>query len=307
MPSNNLVLPIRHAPLIPKDLLAGSALVAVIAILTFLACLTAGGALMMSDAARLWRSQVLSEVTIQIKPKAGADTQSLVDKAVSAASKAPGVENVHAYTLLESEKLLSPWLGSGLDLSLLPMPRLVVVALKDRSGEGFAQLRDILARAVPEASLNDHRAWAARIGAMANAIVGLAAVVFTLTIVAMATAIGFATRGAMAGVKDIIDVLHFVGATDAYIAREFQRHFHRLGLRGAAIGGLSAIVFFAAIAFLSGAWGRSPGGAEIAAMFGSFSLSPIGYIALLLVGAGVTLLTGHVSRTIVLRHLGGLL
>jgi cell division transport system permease protein len=307
LPSSDLVLRARHAPLIPKDSLAGSALVAVIAILTFLACLTAGGAVLMSDAAHGWRSEVLSEVTIQIKPKSGVDVQGLVDKAVSAVSGTPGVEKVHAYSALESEKLLAPWLGSGLDLSLLPVPRLVVVAMSDQSSDGLTRLRDILARAVPEASLNDHRAWAARIGAMANAIVGLAAMVFTLTLVAMATAIGFATRGAMAGVKEIIDVLHFVGASDSFIAREFQRHFRRLGLRGAMIGGLSAIVFFVAVSFLSNTWSRSPGGSEIDAMFGSFSLSWAGYVGLLLVGAAVTLLTGYVSRIIVLRYLDDLL
>lgn len=307
MPPNNVVVPARHAPLIPRDSLAGNALVAVIAILTFLACLTAGGAMLTSDAAHAWRSEVLSEVTIQIKPKSGVDVQAVVDKAVAAASHAPGVEKVHAYSTLESEKLLAPWLGAGLDLSLLPVPRLIVVALSDQSPDALARLRQVLQQAAPEASLDDHRTWARRIGAMANAIVGLALVVFILTIVAMATAIGFATRGAMAGVREIIDVLHFVGASDAFIASEFQRHFRRLGLKGALFGGLSAIAFFAAISFLSGAWSRSPGGNEIAAMFGSFSLSAGGYLALLLVGAGVTLLTGYVSRTIVFRYLSELL
>ena len=52
-----------------------------------------------------------------------------------------------------------------------------------------------------------------------------------LMIIAMATAIGFATRGAMAGNREIIEVLHFVGAEDRYIARQFQTHFMRLGLQ----------------------------------------------------------------------------
>ena len=80
---------------------------------------------------------------------------------------------------------------------------------------------------------------------MANAVVILAAALFALMIVAMGTAIGFATRGAMAGNREIIEVLHLVGASNAFIAREFQAHFRRLGLRGAMIGGLAAIAFFA--------------------------------------------------------------
>ena len=57
---------------------------------------------------------------------------------------------------------------------------------------------------------------------MANAVVAFAAALFVLMIVAMATAIGFATRGAVAANWEIIEVLHFVGASDAFIAREFE-------------------------------------------------------------------------------------
>jgi hypothetical protein len=50
-------------------------------------------------------------------------------------------------------------------------------------------------------------------------------------------------------------------------------------------------------------WAHPPGGEEIAAMFGSFALGPMGYVALMLVCAAVTLLTGLVLREIVIRHL----
>ena len=45
-------------------------------------------------------------------------------------------------------------------------------------------------------------------------IVTFAIAVFLLVIVAMATAIGFATRGAVANAREIVEVLHFVGASD---------------------------------------------------------------------------------------------
>jgi len=296
----------RDTPLIPGDSVAGRALVVVIAIMTFLACLTAGGALLVAQASEGWRSDVLRDVTIQVKPGAADDVESLVANVVSVAEQAQGVERVHAYSAAESGKLLQPWLGDGLDLSLLPIPRIIVVHLRAGSDDGLAGLRAALTRAVPQANLDDHRLWAARIGTMANAIVALAAAVFALMIVAMGTAIGFATRGAMAGNSEIIEVLHFVGASDAFIAREFQTHFRRLGFRGALIGGSAAMAFFLAAAALSSWSANSAGGAEIAAMFGVFALGPAGYAALAIVGAAITLLTGFLSRTIVLRNLRGL-
>jgi len=117
------------AQLIPRDSVAGRALVVVIAIMTFLACLTAGAALLVADASRGWRSEVLRDATIQVKAGPGDNIDSLVAKAVSIASQAKGVESVHAYSKAESERLLEPWLGNGLDLSQLPIPRLIVVRL----------------------------------------------------------------------------------------------------------------------------------------------------------------------------------
>jgi len=85
--------------------------------------------------------------------------------------------------------------------------------------------------------------------------------------------------------------------------KEFQTHFRRLGFRGSIIGGLAAIAFFATASLLSSWWAHSPGGDEIAAMFGSFALGSYGYVALTSVCAAVTLLTGLLSREIVIRHL----
>ena len=79
-----------HAPLIPGDSVAGRALVVVIAIMTFLACLTAGAALLVADASQAWRSDVLREATIQVKPRPGVDVESLVAKAVAIACAIAG-------------------------------------------------------------------------------------------------------------------------------------------------------------------------------------------------------------------------
>ena len=66
-----------------------------------------------------------------------------------------------------------------------------------------------------------------------------------LVIAATMLSVTFATRGAMATNKTVIEVLHFVGAKNGFIAGNFQRHFLILGLEGGAIGGGAAIALFA--------------------------------------------------------------
>ncbi len=297
----------RDMSLVPPDSIAGRALVVVIAIMTFLACLTAGGAILVAQASQGWRADVSRDVTIQIKPKPGDDIGALEATAAGIAARAPGVAEVHAYTEAESEKLLAPWLGDGLDLGQLPIPRLVVVRMRSGHREDLEPLRAALAAGAPGASLDDQRLWLSRLDTMADAVVVFATALFALMIVAMATAIGFATRGAMVGNREIIEVLHFVGAADSFIARVFQRHFLRLGFKGAAIGGLAAAVFFAAAALASTWNGHSAGGEEIAALFGSFALGLLGYAAILAICLAIAGLTGFLSREIVFRQLRALL
>src|SRR6202035_1313730 len=145
-----------NAPLIPRDSVAGRALVVVIAIMTFLACLTAGAALLVADASQAWRSDVLRDATIQVKPRPGDDVESLVAKAVAIATQAREVDSAHALSKAESEKLLEPWLGAGFDLSELPVPRLILVSLRGQGSKNLSPRCKPLASAVPQADLDDH-------------------------------------------------------------------------------------------------------------------------------------------------------
>jgi len=293
----------REKALVPAASIAGRALVTVIAIMTFLAALTAGAAILIADASASWQSEVGREMTIQIVPSAGRDIEADAQKAAEVARRTPGVASARPYTKEQSEALLQPWLGANLDLSELPVPRLIVISLKPGARIDVTALSGALGEAVPGSNLDDHQHWLKRLAVMAKTIVAAAALIFALVLVAMILAVAFATRGAMAGNREIIEVLHFVGAADDYISRQFQRHFFQLGLRGGAIGGGAALIAFYAAASLA-AWRRAtPGGDQLEALFGGFSLGQNIYIAILLIAAGIAVVTGLVSRIIVFRHL----
>jgi cell division transport system permease protein len=98
-------------------------------------------------------------------------------------------------------------------------------------------------------------------------------------------------------------VLHFVGADDAFIAREFQRRFFRLGLRGGLAGGAAAIVLITACAFLLSAWRGSATRDQIEVLFGAFALGWRGYASVVAVAAVASVMTGAVTRLTVLRFL----
>lgn len=296
----------RDLPLVPADTIVGRSLIVVVAIMTFLASLTAAGGFLVNQASRGWQSDVARDLTIQIKPGENVDADAEAAKVAEAARAAPNVAEVHPYGRAESEKMLEPWLGRDFDLGQLPIPRLIVVRMAPGHENDLEPLRAAIAAVSPQATLDDQRVWAARLDATADAVVAFAIALFALMLVAMATAVGFATRGAVASTREIVEVLHLVGASDGFIARQFQSHFLRLGFIGAAYGaGAAAALFGLAWAFSLGRT-QAYGADEVSALFGAFALGWDGYAAIAAIGVGVGLATGLLSRQIVLRHLASL-
>ena len=296
-------LPRFDTPLVPRNSISGRALVAVVAIMTFLASLTTGAVILVSQAATEWQSDVAREVTIQVIPAPGRDSDAMVDKAAAVARAFAGIGDVRPYSKEESNKLLEPWLGSGLSLDQLPVPRLIVVKIASGAAPDISQLRRLLAEQVPGATLDDHRGWIDRMRAMAGTAVAVGVAILLLMIAATVLSVTFATRGAMATNKTVIEVLHFVGAKNGFIAGHFQRHFLLLGLQGGAIGGGAAILLFALAAAISRWFAGSAGSDQTAAMFGSFSIGMTGYVAVLAQVVLIALVTAMTSRQTVNRTL----
>lgn len=293
----------RNQPLVPVDSVAGRALVAVIAILTFLAALSAGAAVLAARASEQWRGAVANEMTIQIRPDTRRDIEADLARAVAMARGVASIAEVRAVPKAESDRLLEPWLGAGLDLVELPIPRLIVLKLKSGVAPDLAAFSAALRREVPGASLDDHRLWVRRLSTMARTIIFAGFAIVLLVLTAAALAVAFATRGAMAGSRDSVEVLHLVGADDAFIAREFQSRFVRLGLRGGLAGGAAAIVVIGLIGWLASRWGTAPEAEQLQALFGAFEIGWTGYGAVILVAMVVAAISGLVSRFTVRHYL----
>ena len=286
----------QQTPIVPSGSIAGRSLTAVVAIMTFLAALATGAVTMVMSAASDWQSDVAREVTIQVRPVSGRDLEADVRSAVALARATAGIADVRAYTKEESAQLVEPWLGSGLQLSDLPIPRMVVVKLVSGAAPNFLDLRKQLADQVPSATLDDHRGWIARMRTMADTAVIAGLIMLLLVIVVTVLSVTFATRGAMATNRPTIEVLHYIGATDKFVAGQFQRHFLVLGLKGGAIGGGVAMALFGLLQALDTWLAGTPGGDEMTALFGSLSIGPGGYIAILVLIALMALVTALASR-----------
>ena len=149
------------APILPPSNIQGNALMVVIAIMAFLACLTLGAVSMVRATAATWQIQISREITIQIKPEDGLDMNAALNKARNLALTFVGTRDGTILDDAATSRLLEPWLGSGLDLSELPIPRLVVITIDESNPPDFQAMRDMLKAEIPQAFLDDHRTWVA--------------------------------------------------------------------------------------------------------------------------------------------------
>ena len=290
------------APIVPERSVAGRTLLLMITIMSFLSAVTLGGVVLVQKSAIAWSADVGREVTIQIRPVEGEVMESNLRTAVALAEATPGVASARPLTIEESQKLIEPWLGAGLDLSAIEIPRLVVVQLGDPVDADIEKLtRDLTA--VKGASLDTHAAWRQQLNTMAGAIVLSGLMVLGLIGVATVLAIIFATRGAMASNREIVDVLHYIGASNKFIAGEFQGRFLSIGLQGGLLGAVAATLFFFIIGTGAGNMLSSEASAQVGVLFGRFALGLDGIIGIAAVIPVIAALTAITSRLTVRRFL----
>ncbi len=293
-----------HSPVVPPGSVTGRSLTLVISIMCFLACLTAGAVYMINQSADAWLRDVASEVSVQVLPRDGTDMEKTLGEVADFLTRQPGVETTNTLSAQTSLELLEPWLGQSDALESLPLPRLIAVQLRREAPPNFESLSKELTEKFPGVSLDDHRQWQRQIKTVTRSL-ALGGIAILLLVAAATTAIIVsATRSAMASNREIVEVLHFVGATDGFIAREFEKHFLTLGIRAGLIGAASAMFVFLAIPIVT--WllgGGSMTGIEFNRLIGTGTLDLAGYVLLGIVVIVIAALCMLTSRFGVYRIL----
>lgn len=289
------------APIVPPANLSSKALIVVVIIMSFLACLTLGFVTLIQETSKTWQNQISEEITIQIKPADDQDMERALLDAKSLALEFSGTLSAEIVDKTDTARLLEPWLGEGFDMDELPVPRLLIITIDKDNPPDFTSMRNTLTETIPNAYLDDHRTWAGRLVSMAQNTVFIGVGLLSLVLVATTLTVVFATRGAMSVNHEIIEVLHFVGAESSFVANEFQKHFLLTGFYGGAIGGgLAAFVFFITDIWQDASMATALND-QASALFGSFSMGASGYLGIAIIIVTVAILTALTTRITVIR------
>jgi len=248
----------RPAPFLPQEETRDGALVFVVAVLCFLACVTALGVIAADRAARGWSDQLSAEATVIVRPRPGETPDGAAAKAAEALAAVAGVTEARALEPQKAYDLVRPWLGDVADVEDLPVPRLVAVSLDGHRPATARALETALKNQNLDAIVDDHSLWLRDVQRAAGAARGMGTIIFLLIAGAAGAVVAFATRAGLAAQRDVVEVLHLAGAEDSFIARLFQLRFAKVAAVAGLIGAGGAALAGALLRLFGGSQGLTP-------------------------------------------------
>ena len=214
----------------------------IVAVMAFIAGLALALSLAVEGAAGRFAAGISGNMTIEIPHAelAGA-AESRANAVVAAVARIPGVVSATIVPRAETAKLVEPWLGadlagSGIAGTALPIPTLVDIRLDTGNPPADGALAAAMAAISPDIRVDDHRIWLDQLLGWVTAVRLTAGAVLICAAIGIVLTIVLATRAALAIHRDVIEILHIIGAQDGYIARQFQFQALRMGFQGGVAG-----------------------------------------------------------------------
>lgn len=201
--------------------------------------------LVLDGVAEHWREGMDNTLTVQLMPSEEGLSQKEEDargqKVLSYFENLDVVQSARLVTDEEMQNLMAPWLGTEADLSVLPLPTLLDVELKADAEPDFEQMAAELAELEPYASFDNHRLWLGKLVKFAMVLRLLAFIVLLMILVVSALSIFYAVCTSLGVHREIIEILHVMGAKDNYIAAQYARRSFDIGFEAGLVGMLLGI------------------------------------------------------------------
>ncbi len=278
---------------------AGRFLPWLVALMVYLAALALVCAMAMAKMVERWDTGLSGTITVQVpppEPGAPGGQEAAIDRVVELLLDTKAVRSAEVLEPDEIAALLEPWLGAGAAYGELPLPALISVGIDPAAALDYQALARRLADAAPGTVLDDHQSWLGQLLDLARAIELVAALIVILVGASAVAMVIFATRMGLAIHGRVIELLHLIGAQDAYVAREFEIHALRLALRGGVVGLLFAIATVVLVARL---FERLD-----SVLLPALTLSPVEWAALAMLPFAIAVVAMLTARFTVLGNLG---
>ena len=229
-PTRPRALPTAHDP-------ARWYLLAIVAVMAYLAALGGIGLIALGDARGDWDRVLGDTLTLQLPAETSAARLEVV---LALLRQTSGVAGAQALEPPEITRLLEPWLGKSAPVEIMPLPRLVDIRIGRTGALDLAGLQQRLQSVAPGAQIEDHRLWLARLLSATSRLEAIVAVVVIAAAAVMALTAVMTASANLGRNNELVALLHALGADDLDIGGSLVIPAIGMGLLGGAIGALAA-------------------------------------------------------------------
>lgn len=233
-------------------------LTTLIALMSFLAILSFSGFMGLNTLTNIWSSGLENKLTIEIsvETKNGhiLSQETILKETRNLYEMLSQHSSIHAVDVMEHKEiqnLISPWMGDDVNFLNIPLPGLISIEVKDATQQSLTKLRDDIAKVSKYAHLEDHNSWLADLTKFISILKNLSLIIALIICTILVISITSAMRTRLALYNKEIELLHYMGATDGYIIKQFQAHAIQISLKGGCIGSMAGIIVTLTMTFLS--------------------------------------------------------
>ncbi|MBS0271397.1 MAG: hypothetical protein JSR85_01970 [Proteobacteria bacterium] len=227
-----------------KDDAAARFVPAIIALMVYLGTLCFVFTLFLLHSTHSWESQLTTDLTIEIPVFQGIASAPLESRVLQVVTQTPGVQRALTVSQEEMIHMFRSLIGEDVNIDSFSLPIMIDVSFDRKEIVDIKGLETHLKSISPHIQVIDHRAWQSQVSNLIHTSVFLALMITFLILLAALATTWFATRTGLLIHRQIIEVLSLIGATNAYIAKQFQINTLKHGFIASSIGSFFAFVTF---------------------------------------------------------------
>lgn len=205
----------------------------IVAFMVYLACLTMIAGINMNRYITHKSASLNDTITIQIP---GTVREAERDGAIQFLRELDDLSGVTVLPERDVRALLEPWLGTGEAVDALPLPTIIEAKLKAGSFSTPSDIREQVQAHHAAIEVDDHHSWLEKLNQFTHSVQLVAGVIVLMIIGITVAVVVLAARTGLRLHARAIEILHMIGATDGYIARQFQFNALLLAVKGGLIG-----------------------------------------------------------------------
>lgn len=230
-----------------------------IALMTVLGMLALSASFALSAMTDRWSDGLQNKVSVEI-PASDSDgnvinaaiIKSMTEETAKFLRTDRHIETAEITPEEKIRELLAPWLGTDMAMDSVPLPGLISVTFKDGVTPDLKDLETQIKDLAPRARIDTHETWLNDVVRFTGALQFAAALLTIIIGITTLVAVAGAVKSKLSENKEELELLHLMGASDSYIAKQLQRHTMILSLQGGALGILAGGLLLFLISLIAG-------------------------------------------------------